>query len=118
MMDGIRKFYIDTIATTQTNIQPPGIKVSPVTRFEFYVGSALATVFLVQKVAMSAFFLIATVLTCGLSQSTKDFANDNIEDAKVYFGALFVGNVGCFFPGTVNDYFLGIPVEGLVIPAV
>ena len=121
MIEDVRKFYIDTIAARETFIQPPRppcFKVSPVTRFEFYTASAIATIFLIQKVAFVALFSIVTLLTCFLSQTSKDLVYQNCEEAKVYLGALFAGNVGFLFPGSVNEYFLGIPAEGLLIPFV
>lgn len=116
MIEGIRKFYIDTIASTEIAFSSGIKKVNPITRLEFYAGSAIATAFLVQKIALSLFFLFTTLLTCFQSQSSKESLYHNTQEAQIFLGAVFVGNLGCFIPETTNDYFLRIPVEGLVIP--
>ncbi|GEM_PF-2544563 len=117
MMEEIRNFYIESIAPRETFINPPEvrIKISPLARIDFYVGSALATVFLVQKVAMSIFYLVATFFTCFQNESVKDALRQSNRDVCIFFGAVFVGNLGFFIPQTTNDYLLRIPVYGIVI---
>lgn len=119
MLEGIRNFYIEHIASLEIRITPTGTsvkKISPVTRIEFCFGSALATVLLVQKIAQSTFYFLAAVFTGFKNESIQESMRLSCRDVGVFLGAIVVGNLGFFIPQTANNYWLRIPVEGIVVP--
>jgi hypothetical protein len=58
MIEKIPNFYKEVVAPVQININPQGMTrtIFPITRLNFLVGSGLAAIFLIQKIALSIFF--------------------------------------------------------------
>jgi hypothetical protein len=116
----ISKFYREDIACRETTASPngPGAteKILPITRLNFNTGAGLAILFLVQKIAMSIFFLAGVIVTCGLYQDVRASLSRNVKGGLVYAGVISLGFIGVLFPQTVNQKILQIPSHGLIIP--
>jgi hypothetical protein len=84
-------------------------------RMEFLGEAALTTLFFVQKVAMSLFFLIGTIFTCFQNQYLKHSLYENSKEMKVYLLAIPLGYLGFFFPQTINQKVLQMPLEERVV---
>ena len=114
---GISNYYKEigsfTIETTPQGLRK---KILPYTRLDFITASGLSIIFLVKQVAVSLFFLVVNVLTCGLNRSYRASLQENCVKGCTYFGAIILGYSGALFPQTVNEQFLHIPPQGLSIP--
>lgn len=113
---GISQFYRNEIAP-KTYTQPfdKGFvkEVHPLKRIHFLCGVMLATLFTIQKIALSVFFALAWLFTCGLNESSKASFFENIQQGAIYGGAISLGYAGAIRPQTINEKFLEIPQEGL-----
>lgn len=118
MVEGISNFYREAIAPRRYEFTPEGnsARIDPLTRTDYIGGSGIATLFLIQKIALSVFFLAATIFTCFQHQSFKASLLQNTKEIPIYLGAIALGYLGAIMPETVNERVLHIPSNGLPIP--
>jgi hypothetical protein len=114
----ICNYYRNVVAPTTmvANQQDSYRDIFPISRVNFSCGAVFAIVFLVQKIALSTFYLAGTVLTLGLHKGIRDALLRNVKDGLAYAGAIPLGILGIFFPQTINRTVLEIPADGLRIP--
>lgn len=111
MATSIKNFYINIIAKTEFFHGKKHIE--PLSRMEFSAGSSIAFLFLVQKVALSIFYLMANIVTFFLYNRIRNSFFNNIQDALTYSCVIPLGIIGSLFPQTVNEKILQIPSGGL-----
>lgn len=92
-------------------------KYQPLGRINFCFGAHLAVIFLIQKVAVSIFYIFLNVVTFGLKQNYRASLIENLREGLTSVGAIPVGLLGMLFPGTVNRHILDIPDEGILLPS-
>ena len=71
--------------------------------------------FLVEKVATTAFYLVANLFTCFNNKSFMAALQVSAKLIPVYATAIPLGLVGALFPNTINEKVLGIPARGLIV---
>lgn len=118
MIEGVCKFYTETIALTLHEVTPEGgsTRIVPLGRINFIGGAGLATLFLIQKIAQSVFFLLVTAFTCFRHQNSTDSLLQNAKEIPTYLGAIALGHLGAIMPQTINERVLEIPSNGRLVP--
>ncbi len=112
----ICNFYKDTIAPLEITVNSQGgiKKILPISRLNFNTGAGLASLFLVQKIVLSIFYLAGSIVTFGLHKGMRASLLKNLKEVLVYVGAIPLGFIGVFFPQTINQVVLQIPSTGLI----
>lgn len=120
MFENISKLYISSFSSiTSAWVEPshdkPVFRVLPFTQFDFCGAIGISFLFIIQKVALSAFYLGGSVATGFLHEKTRNHFFQNLQDIPLYVGAVVIGNIGLLFPQMVNEKVLGIPAKGLTM---
>jgi hypothetical protein len=116
MIQGISKFYKEEIASTITegNSQRTTKTIIPLTRTNFIVGSGLASIFLIKKIAYSALLFVENIFTAFQNLKLRNSLSHNVQQIPTYLGAVLLGYVGIIIPETINEKAFGIPANGLI----
>jgi hypothetical protein len=118
MLERISNFYISSLSTLTSGRSEANayqVKVHPFSQFNFVGAIGISSLFLIQKIALSALYLTGSVATCFLHENTRNYFFQNLQDIPVYLGAFVLGHIGLLFPRTVSEKVLGIPSSGLML---
>lgn len=68
--------------------------------------------FLIKKMAATAFYLVANLSTCFNNKSFTPALQQSVKPIPVYATAIALGLAGALFPNTINEKVLEIPARG------
>lgn len=112
MIQEASKFFRDVAAPS---IGGPISMIQQLNRMDFLGGAGVATLFLIEKVATTAFYLVANLFTCFNNKSFMTALQQSGKMIPVYATAIPLGIIGALFPNTINEKVLEIPARGLIV---
>lgn len=116
IFSGIRQFYTEIIAPMKIEISKGKLvkKTSPLSRLDFNIGSVLALVFLIQKIACSILFFGKWMFTAFNDLRSKNLFLETGEEVLKYACAIPLGLSGFFFPHLINEWMMKEPTLNIM----
>jgi hypothetical protein len=110
IIQDVSRFYRD-IAPKHLAFTRRGVNITtpPITRVGFLIGSALAVLVLIEKIALSIFFLVVNIFTCFQNQDSRTSLLQNVQEIPTYLGAIPFGCIGAVLPQAINETLLHLP---------
>lgn len=117
--NNICNFYKEVVAHQTLLYRPEKNtrKFAAIPWYKFSAGACIATILLIQNLALSIFYAAACLATCGRHKGFRKSLFKNVNNIPVHAGAILLGITGIIIPGVINQKILHLPIEETIQPA-